>query len=74
MNPTENHPDDRYSAVKLFDAAEVANLLGIHVRTVWRLTATGELPPPVRLGKAGRIVRWRLTDLVAFLEREGSNR
>ena len=36
--------------LKLLDVREVAQVLGIAVRTVWRLSATGELPQPVRIG------------------------
>ncbi|MDX9911433.1 MAG: helix-turn-helix domain-containing protein [Phycisphaerales bacterium] len=47
--------------VKLLTAKEVAELLGVHVRSIWRLSATGEIPAPIRLGE--RVVRWRLCDL-----------
>ena len=52
--------------LKLLDVREVAEILGIAVRSVWRLSATGELPPPVRIG--ARIVRWRLTDIAGYTE------
>jgi len=44
----------------LIDAAEVASLLGISVRTVWRLKDRGKLPKPVSLGS---LVRWRRTEI-----------
>lgn len=43
---------------------EVAGLLSISRRTVWRLTSTGELPKPIKLGRASR---WRRADLEAFI-------
>ncbi len=52
--------------LRLLDVREVAQILGIAVRTVWRLSATGELPAPVRIG--ARIVRWRLSDIEQYLE------
>jgi prophage regulatory protein len=48
---------------ELLKAREVARRLGISVRTVWKWTAEGELPPPVRLG---RVTRWRRRDIEAF--------
>ena len=50
---------------KLIPAREVAKLLGVCERTVWNLTGSGHLPPPVRIGR--RSVRWRLVDLEAFI-------
>jgi predicted DNA-binding transcriptional regulator AlpA len=52
--------------LKLLDVREVAEMLGIAVRTVWRLSATGELPPPVRL--AARVRRWRLADIEQHID------
>ena len=40
----------------LIPASEVARLLNISKRTLWRLLSAGKLPAPVRLGNA---VRWR---------------
>lgn len=51
-------------SVLLLTAREVANLLRISLRTLWRLKSAGRLPEPVRLGAA---LRWRVTDLQAFL-------
>lgn len=48
----------------LIPPCEVAHLLGISVRTLWRLLAAGEVPEPVRLRKA---VRWRRSDIEAWL-------
>jgi excisionase family DNA binding protein len=49
---------------ELLRAREVADRLGIHLRTVWRWTAEGELPAPFRLGHT---TRWRRRDIDAFL-------
>ncbi len=40
-------------------------LLGLGERTVWKLSAAGQLPKPVRMG---RTTRWRRADLEAFLQ------
>lgn len=45
----------------LIDVREVARLLGISVRSVWRMTSRGDLPPPVRLGRS---VRWKRASII----------
>ncbi|TVQ30013.1 MAG: helix-turn-helix domain-containing protein [Phycisphaeraceae bacterium] len=51
----------------LLTAREVADLLGVHVRSVWRMSQTGDIPAPIRLSE--RVVRWRLADLDLHLQR-----
>ena len=46
-------------------AKELAALLGVSLRQVWRLNAAGKLPRPVRLGGA---VRWLRKEIEAFVE------
>lgn len=46
------------------NAAQVARMLGVSVRQVWRLHATGRLPRPIRLGNC---VRWRRAEIEAFV-------
>lgn len=46
---------------------EVARLLGISVRSVWKLSAASELPRPIRLGRSAR---WLRDEIVAHLERQ----
>ena len=50
----------------LVPASEVARLLGISKRTLWRLLCVGKLPAPVRLGNN---VRWRLTEVEQWISR-----
>ena len=60
------------AGARLLSVRQVAALLSMSVRSVWRLAATGELPEPIHL--TSRIVRWRLADLeeyVADLEPDG---
>jgi predicted DNA-binding transcriptional regulator AlpA len=52
---------------RLFTAQEVAALLGVSIRQVWRMRLSGALPAPVRIGK--RSVRWREADLALFVRR-----
>ena len=55
----------------LLTVREVAAVLGIHVRTVWRLAAMaemgeGDFPRPVRIAK--KTIRWRRQDLERYIE------
>jgi excisionase family DNA binding protein len=47
------------------DVTEVAQMLGISKRTVYRLLDGGEIPRPIKLGNA---TRWRRSDIVLFVE------
>jgi len=44
----------------LITAAELAALLQVSTRTLWRLNSARKLPQPVRLGG---VVRWRLDEV-----------
>ncbi|HEY4311889.1 MAG TPA: helix-turn-helix domain-containing protein [Pirellulales bacterium] len=48
----------------LIKANEVADLLGVSTRTLWRLLSEGRLPQPVRLGGN---TRWRLPDIETWI-------
>jgi predicted DNA-binding transcriptional regulator AlpA len=60
--------DPRTRHVALLKVGDVAELLGLHPRTVWRMAASGDLPQPVKLSE--RAVRWRLRDIEKWLERK----
>ena len=53
--------------VTLLDVRRVAELLGVHQRTVWRLVSSDDLPQPIRIGT--KTVRWRLSDLEDYFEK-----
>ncbi|WP_152097679.1 helix-turn-helix domain-containing protein [Lacipirellula parvula] len=44
----------------LISIKQVAELLSLSTRTVRRAWYSGELPPPIRIGRS---VRWRLLDI-----------
>lgn len=44
---------------------DVARMLHVSIRQVWRLHSIGKLPNPVRLGSC---VRWRVDEIRAFVE------
>jgi len=59
MNDNEEQ-DGEPGEPLLITAAELARLLQVSTRTLWRLRSAGELPEAVRLGGA---VRWRLDEI-----------
>ena len=48
------------SRVELVNAKELARILAVSERTLYRLKSTGELPLPIVLGGS---VRWRLSEI-----------
>ena len=52
---------------RLMSVAEVADLLGICRRTVWRWAEAGRLPAPVTIG---RVRRWRADVLMNWIEND----
>jgi predicted DNA-binding transcriptional regulator AlpA len=51
---------------ELLTAREVAAYLDYSLRTIWRWTALGELPPPVRFH---RQVYWKREEIESFRQR-----
>ena len=49
----------------LVDSREAAKLLRISPRTLWKMQTSGEMPPPIRIGRA---VRWSLEVLKKWVE------
>ena len=50
----------------LLTADEVAAMLGVSERTLWRLLSAGKVPQPVRFG---RNTRWREMQVREWIER-----
>jgi len=50
---------------QLLTVKDVASILAIAPRSVWRLSATGQLARPLRLG--AKTLRWRLRDIQRYL-------
>lgn len=55
---------------QLLDVRDVARLLRMHPRSIWRLAAKAEdglieFPKPLQIGR--KAVRWRLSDVQAYL-------
>jgi excisionase family DNA binding protein len=50
----------------LLTADEVAAMLGVSERTLWRLLSAGKVPKPVRFG---RNTRWRVDEVKEWIDR-----
>jgi len=48
----------------LVTAQEVARLLNVSTRSLWRMRSAGDIPSPIKLGSA---VRWRLDEVKAWI-------
>lgn len=59
MTATTSPPDP-----VLLSAADLARMLSVSVRHVWRLRDAGDLPCPMRLGK---LIRWRKATIERWL-------
>ncbi len=49
----------------LVTASELAKLLGVSVRQIWRMNSAGKIPKPIRMGNC---VRWMIKEIEAWLE------
>ena len=49
---------------ELITVGELADLLRVSVRTVWRLNSGGKIPEPLRLGNN---VRWRSNEIRSWI-------
>jgi predicted DNA-binding transcriptional regulator AlpA len=61
MTVTHEPPTEQMLTVK-----DVADALSISVRSVWRWTAVGKIPPPIKLGH--HAARWRASDIQQLLD------
>ncbi len=60
----------------LMTATEVAQVLGVGERTIWRMASrsrsgVGQFPKPIRVG--GKVIRWRWEDLEKYIQNLGEN-
>ena len=62
-----NEAKQRSNTPTLINANELAKILGISQRTIWRLIASGKLIQPIRIGKN---VRWRLDQVNQWIEND----
>ena len=50
----------------LLDSRQVAKLLKVSDRTLWKMQKTGEIPPPIRIGRS---VRWSYETLKNWVDK-----
>lgn len=70
MTTTPNHAAQvispgEHSARMLITVDELASILGLSIRTIWRMLSKGNMLTPVRIGKN---VRWRLYEVQMWIE------
>ena len=65
MSTIENQLDG-FGLPRLMTVEDLAKVLSVSVRTVWRLRRKACLPHPVKIGGG---VRWRMSDIMAWIER-----
>ena len=49
----------------LINANELASMLGVSPRTIWRMNSNGLIPRPLKLNRS---VRWVLSDVADWIE------
>ena len=54
------------TAPMLIGAEELARMMDVSERTLWRLLSAGKVPPPVRIGRS---TRWRLAEVRDWIDR-----
>ena len=53
-------------SAELLTSQQVAEMLSVSVRTLWRLVASGKFPQPVRYNR--KLVRWKSTEVMRYIE------
>lgn len=71
MNEPTERKHDRHSgtasppAPLLISARDLARILNVSPRTIWRLLSAGQIVPPVRIGGS---VRWRFDEVTSWIQ------
>lgn len=60
-------PDGEAAESALQAIGSVAFDLSTHPRTVTRMVESGAMPPPIRLGPSGSIIRWRRKEIERWI-------
>jgi len=63
--PAPTNPNPTTVPTHLLDVGDLADMLKIHRRTVWRWAAAGRLPQPVTIGRVRRWRKDRIARLIA---------
>ena len=49
----------------LMTVEQLAKVLQVSIRSVWRMRSAGQVPPPVKIGGG---VRWRVRDVQSWID------
>jgi predicted DNA-binding transcriptional regulator AlpA len=60
---------DDLRADDLLNKQQVAELLGIRIRTLERWVSVGSFPAPMKVGNSSHCLRWRKARILAYLEK-----
>jgi excisionase family DNA binding protein len=61
----DSSADEAASSPLLITAEEVARMMNVSTRTLWRLLSAGRFPKPVRFGGN---TRWRVAEVLRWIE------
>jgi excisionase family DNA binding protein len=70
---TEGHTTEPAGGSEIPDLLtvhELAGILKLSHRSIWRLVRSGQLPTPIHLGSS---TRWRVDEIAAWLKRGGTS-
>jgi len=65
MEQNSQHEAANTREVIAISARDLAEMLGLSVRQIWRLQSAGKLPRPIRLGGS---VRWKRGEIMDWFE------
>ena len=68
MKQEKEKPNSVNSQSIAISAKQLSRLLGVSLRQVWRLNATGKLPRPIRIGGS---VRWNRAEVIRWFSEAG---
>lgn len=57
-----------YLGASLMTAEELAQMLGVSLRTIWRMRSARQLPPPINVRAC---TRWKRSDIARWLDLQG---
>lgn len=57
---------------RLYKKRAIAEIADVHEQTIPRWVREGRFPKPIRTGKVGSAVRWRESDIVAWIAERAS--